>query len=154
MEALVAAVLLRLARCDVLGSDAGLDQLDREAHRQQRRDQSPMARACGNGARQRSRQPACTIGAIARHLSCIAALDQLRAEGRMEVMATDVIEDNVLAFTLGDVSEGQGRRWHSRKWHSSRTAILVCERAADDLIDDPDGELDDPLEDDLPDDAS
>lgn len=81
--------------------------------------------------------------------SCIDALDQLRAEGRMEVMATDVLEDNVLAFTLGDASERHGRRWHSRKWHGSRTAILVCERATDDVDDDPDGELDEPLEDDL-----
>jgi hypothetical protein len=86
--------------------------------------------------------------------SCIDALDQLRAEGRLEVMATDVLEDHVLAFTLGDVSEGHGRRWHSRKWHGSRTAILVCERPTDDLDDDPDGELGDPLEDDLVDDES
>lgn len=80
--------------------------------------------------------------------SCIDALDQLRAEGRMEVMATEVLEDNVLAFTLGDVSESHGRRWHSRKWHGSKTAILVCERQADGVDDDPDGELDDPLGDD------
>lgn len=81
--------------------------------------------------------------------SCIAALDQLRAEGRMEVMATDVLEDNVLAFTLGDASEGHGRRWHSHRWQSSRTAILVCERAADDVADDPE----DPPADDAVDDA-
>lgn len=88
--------------------------------------------------------------------SCIDALDQLRGEGRMEILATEVLEDNVLAFTLGDVSEGRSRRRHrhSHRWQSSSTAIIVCERATDDLVDDPDDELDDPIEDDLLDDES
>jgi hypothetical protein len=56
--------------------------------------------------------------------SCIEALQQLRTEERLDVVGTDVLEENVLAFTLTD-----GPR------RNAKTAILICQR---DGVDDPD----------------
>jgi hypothetical protein len=55
--------------------------------------------------------------------SCIDALHHLRAEERLDIVSTDVLEDNVLAFTLSD-----GPR------RGEKTAILICQHevAADD----------------------
>lgn len=49
--------------------------------------------------------------------SCIEALHQLRSVERLEIVATDVLEDNVLAFTLSDSSR-----------LAEKTAILLCQR--------------------------
>ena len=65
--------------------------------------------------------------------SCIDALHQLRTEHRMQVLATEVLEDNVLAFTLGDSPR-----------LNEKTALLVCQRdvdADDDAGDDVDEDL-------------
>jgi hypothetical protein len=64
--------------------------------------------------------------------SCIDALHQLRTEQRMQIVATDVLEDNVLAFTLGDSAR-----------LNEKTALLVCQRddADDDAGDDVDEDL-------------
>jgi hypothetical protein len=52
--------------------------------------------------------------------SCIDALHQLRAEERLDIVATDMLEDNVLAFTLSDGSR-----------RGAKTAILICQRDID-----------------------
>jgi hypothetical protein len=52
---------------------------------------------------------------------CIDALHQLRTEQRMQIVATEVLEDNVLAFTLGDSPR-----------LNEKTALLVCQRDVDD----------------------
>jgi len=53
--------------------------------------------------------------------SCIDALHELRVMERMRIRSTDVLEDNVIAYTLTD-----GPRI------SSKTAILVCLRDVED----------------------
>lgn len=64
--------------------------------------------------------------------SCIDALHQLRTEERLDVVATEVLEDNVLAFTLSD-----GPR------RAEKTAILICQRDVDAV--DEDDAIDDDL---------
>jgi hypothetical protein len=66
--------------------------------------------------------------------SCIDALHQLRTEERLEVVATEVLEDNVLAFTLSD-----GPR------RAEKTAILICQRDVDG-VDEDDPEIGDDIE--------
>jgi hypothetical protein len=62
---------------------------------------------------------------------CIEALHQLRTVERLDIVATDVLEDNVIAYTLSD-----GPRT------AAKTAILVCQREVD-AVDDADGAEDD-----------
>jgi hypothetical protein len=52
--------------------------------------------------------------------SCIEALHLLRTEERLDIVSTEVLEDNVLAFTLTD-----GPR------RAEKTAILICQRDLD-----------------------
>jgi hypothetical protein len=60
--------------------------------------------------------------------SCIDALHQLRNVERLEIVATDVLEDSVLAFTLSDSPRVL-----------DKTALLICQRDLDDVPeDDPD----------------
>jgi hypothetical protein len=66
--------------------------------------------------------------------SCIDALHQLRSEERLDIVATDVLEDNVLAYTLSD-----GPR------RGEKTAILICEREADAVDDGGDMDTGDDL---------
>jgi hypothetical protein len=69
--------------------------------------------------------------------ACIDALHQLRTQERMELVSTEVLEDNVIAYTLADSPR-----------LPEKTAILVCERevaAVDeeddsDVVDDPEAE--------------
>jgi hypothetical protein len=66
--------------------------------------------------------------------ACMDALHQLRTEERLDIVATDVLEDNVIAFTLDD-----GAR------RAEKTAFLVCERdpsgtpdeSDEDVVDEP-----------------
>jgi hypothetical protein len=67
--------------------------------------------------------------------SCIDALHQLRSEERLQVVSTDVLEDNVLAFTLSDSPR-----------IGEKTAILICQRAVDDGAEDP-AIVDEPVDD-------
>jgi len=67
--------------------------------------------------------------------SCIDALHQLRTEERLDVVATEVLEDNVLAFTLSD-----GPR------RAEKTAILICQREVDGVDDEADSGIGDDLE--------
>lgn len=60
--------------------------------------------------------------------ACIDALQEFRAEQRLEVVATDVLEDNVVAFTLADSARIK-----------QKTALLVCQRDLD--ADDGDEDL-------------
>ncbi len=64
--------------------------------------------------------------------ACIDALHQLRTEERLEIVATEVLEDNVLAFTLSD-----GPR------RAEKTAILICQRDSDAVDDEDDAAIDD-----------
>jgi hypothetical protein len=57
--------------------------------------------------------------------ACMETLHQLRTEERLDIVATDVLEDNVIAFTLDD-----GPR------RAAKTAFLVCERDLDTAADD------------------
>jgi hypothetical protein len=66
--------------------------------------------------------------------SCIDALHQLRTQERLEIVATEVLEDNVLAYTLSDSPR-----------IALKTAILICQRD----IDAVDGEDDPATGDDL-----
>jgi len=52
--------------------------------------------------------------------SCIDALHQLRTEERLQIVATEVLEDNVLAYTLSDSPR-----------LAEKTAILICQRDLD-----------------------
>jgi hypothetical protein len=61
---------------------------------------------------------------------CMDALHQLRTEERLDIVATDVLEDNVIAFTLSD-----GPR------RAEKTALLVCERDLDTAEDEGDPDL-------------
>jgi hypothetical protein len=73
--------------------------------------------------------------------ACIDALQELRTGQRLQIVATDVLEDNVLAFTLSDSAR-----------INQKTALLVCQRdleADDDVDEDLDGTDDtavDPLQ--------
>jgi hypothetical protein len=78
--------------------------------------------------------------------SCIDALHQLRTEERLQIVATEVLEDNVLAYTLSD----SPRR-------AEKTAILICQRDIDAAEDEGDPDIvedgdivDDGATDDLP----
>jgi hypothetical protein len=65
--------------------------------------------------------------------SCIDALQQLRAVERLQVVSTDVLEDNVLAFTMSDSPR-----------IGEKTAILICERDIE-VADEDDPAIDDDL---------
>jgi hypothetical protein len=67
--------------------------------------------------------------------SCIDALHQLRTEERLDIVATEVLEDNVLAFTLSD-----GPR------RAEKTAILICQRDVDATDDADDPQIGDDLD--------
>lgn len=69
------------------------------------------------------------LGGIASDLDytgrdCIETLHELRTEARLDIVSTDVLEDNVMAFTLTD-----GPR------RSAKTAFLVCERSLEEVDD-------------------
>jgi len=49
--------------------------------------------------------------------ACIDALHEMRETERMRIVSSEVLEDNVIAFTLADSSR-----------IGEKTAILVCER--------------------------
>jgi hypothetical protein len=71
---------------------------------------------------------------------CIEVLNQLRTDQRLEIVATEVLEDNLLAFTLADSPRIK-----------EKTALLVCQRdvdAGDDVDEDLEGTdtIPDPLE--------
>jgi hypothetical protein len=59
--------------------------------------------------------------------SCIDALHQLRTEERLHIVATEVLEDNVLAYTLSDSPR-----------LAAKTAILICQRDLDAVEDEGD----------------
>lgn len=59
--------------------------------------------------------------------ACIDALHQLRTEERLAIVASDVLEDNVVAYTLSD-----GPR------RAEKTALLICQREVTALGDEND----------------
>lgn len=67
--------------------------------------------------------------------ACIDALHQLRTEERLAIVATDVLEDNVVAYTLSD-----GPR------RAEKTAILICQHDIDAARDEDDSGIGDDLE--------
>jgi hypothetical protein len=63
--------------------------------------------------------------------SCIDALHEMRVMERMRIVSSEVLEDNVIAYTLTD-----GPRI------ADKTAILVCRRdVEEDLADDSEDDL-------------
>ena len=62
--------------------------------------------------------------------SCIDALHQLRTEERLHIVATEVLEDNVLAYTLSDSPR-----------LAAKTAILICQRDLDAVEDEGDPDI-------------
>lgn len=71
--------------------------------------------------------------------SCIDALHQLRTEERLDIVSTEVLQDNVLAFTLSD-----GPR------RAAKTAILICQLDIDATEDEDGAETGDDLGSEVP----